>query len=656
MKISLMIKSPLFIFLLFLSVHLNVNASSLNSEDICLSFTQQGSELYNECIKRYEKSKHIDHWESVNSHMDMIQLTSFLEEELNDLGLEKAKKKKYLKNFLVNVNEIVTNISSENEKQWGNSYIEKIQAFSDVQTLLQNFMDEKQQLYTAIDTLGSQKKRLHSLTEVFLQQLSGIPTRYLILGKSKWDTANEIGYQVDNHIANQAASFINSELIGGLIFSNTEIKNAKIVKSVVRNLKSIQVEEHGADPKSEVYEDERYLLQIYRCYPRYDIDFKQETSPSKNQNTLISVVPKFWHINRVFLEEEANAGIFNKTPDLLDEAHTLITDVEKDNKTNIEKILDFEKRYSLSLQVIENKKNETIKKLWDMTNLLTKRIYYDLQTDMNMQEIRRQLSRPVNKLENLSFDKIHKVDELKTQIEDYLATVYLKINKLKKEKEKDILNLIQQKRMIVFTIKSKNIGPFDEHPKKEAIKLLQGVMKTLDQRKKQFQSYELSIVEDGKLVSSQVSKFYNEGYPVRYIIYPPVLYHPIPSILRLSIFLALEVEYTKKSEKKYCIYDDSSKGVSWFIDNAECYSYDTAINRLPNNFKFLSKKDVVSFKDFMNKNKHIKKKHQYLFSSGNEIWTIEEDWLTRKIFTYDLVLDKLNRHSKSFCAFGLGIK
>jgi len=647
------------LFIVFIFV-MNTTIHAFNPQDICTTLSGQNSEQLNECIKRYEKAMHIKLWDTIDTPMNLDALSDHLILSLKNMGLETELKKPYLTSFLTKVNDIVTDISSENEKIWGDTYISKIQKFSEIESLLQNFIDEERQLSTAIDTLIDQKKRLHSLTEVFLQQLSGIPTRYLILGKIKWDTTKP-GYKYDNYISKKASSYINKELAATLIFSNTIIENSTIVRSVIHNIKSIQVEEHGADPKTIQYENERYLMQIYRCYPRYDNNFIEEEDHSgTEENTLIiEFEPEYVHMDDAFFSSQSMIDHYTKAEGLIEEAKLLVKKVEKENELNINKIEVFDKRYKKSMQIIEDKKNETLKKLWDVTNVLTERIYYDLhknKEDINFIDIRNKISKPVSQLENLNIEDINKASEIKTRIVKYLESKRALIIKLKKKQVENIVNLIKQKKMLVYTIKSKNIGTYDD-PKIEAVKLLKGVLRTLNQRKKQFQAYELSVVDNGNLVTSKVSSYYNEGFPTRCLIFPAVLQHPVKQALRLSLFLALEVEYTKKSDQeKLLVYQDSNNNLSWFLDINECFSFDESKKRLPAHFRFPTKDQMLQFRNFLANNQLIMDKHLYLLKGGNEMWTREDDFMTGKIFTYDYAQEKFSRHSKSFCAFSIGVK
>jgi len=610
--------------------------------------------LYEECINRYAVIEDLQKWYKFGDLQINGDVKKVLQEKLQTYGediIEESIDTPYLANFFKNTTEKVASMASDLDKKWGDKYIEKIQSFSNVQTLYLNFFDEKRQLITALDTLLSQKKRLHSLQKVFLQQISGIPTTYLIAGRSKWKAKMGKYGKINDKISNGAQSFIKKNLRSNLIFHNAEVKDSKIAQNVIISVTNLQVEEHGADPFTYMAPKQLFILQRYRCFPRYDKPESETNLPVSNQTNDI----QYWHLGHNFFEDELPAS-------LISDARDEFKKVSQENESNIAKIDGFEERYKKSWKMIDEKKNKNIKKMWDVTNQLTEKIYYELR-EPDMVSIRRNLSEPVRRIEDMSYRDIEAAENLTEDIDTYLDGIAKRINSDKTKKRKDIDKLVQQKNIVMHTIKSKILGSQDD-PQEEAYKLLKGEIDTLTKRKLQLRSYEFSVVEAGKLKTYKGSEYYNDGIPFRYLIFPVILKHKLKKdrtseYMRISLFLAWEVEYSKKDKKKKLdIYYDVENNLNWFIDIQECFSFEKAKKRLPANFVLPTLDEMNFFIKFLEHPgaKQMIQKHNHLKKLGNEFWTIEIDDLTDKIFTFDIGAKEQLKHHSSFCGYIIGKK
>jgi len=636
------------------------------------NFKNENIELYNECIERYKKTLDINLWDKLNGdELDLkIDMVKKLEKKNDHIIVEEARNKKYLEGFLKDIDYIVDKMAYEKERKFSNNYIDKIQEFSESLTVYQNFIDERRQLQTALDNLQNQKQREHSLTEVFMQQISGIPTIHLIIGKSEWTTSmydneNKIITSADvyNYISSKADLYIKNNLSSKLVYSEVKIENESIVKKIIYTLNNIKVDKHVADPYEHIDEQKRYILQKFKCYPNYNNQSEAiNNSNNKNVDKYSGAIkkPDYEHVSYDFLQNLEKTKEFPKK--LIDEAEKELIKVDEENRLSINKIKGFEQRYNGAMSKIKEKMNKNTKKMWEVTNTLFDRIYYDSGVNFNPNEISEKLNKSVKKLEEIDYDKIDEIKDLRHNLEAYLDKIQEKIENNKKGRDQDVKDMIEHKKIIVFTTQTKILGNNDDY-EKEAIKILASAIDKLTERKKQLRSYELTVTEEGRLKSYKGKNYYNEGIPIKYLMFSPILKYTNKNEneqqMKLYFFLAWEVQYSQNStQQELAIYNDTQNNIKWFIGKGECFPFEEAKKSLPKKFEFASRDYIKKFRNFLKKNNNIKAKHTYLNNPDKEFWTCDEDddFFEGKIFTYDLIKDTIRSRTKTYCGYLIGIQ
>jgi len=625
------------------------------------------SVIEEECIQRMKKVKSVDLWDGEGKPFSISNLKILLTKLVNQMSIESIEKKPYIKNFIPTIRKKITNLVNERNKEWTDEYLAMIQRYNESRARSQNFLDEISQLSSSLENLLSQKKRVHSLTRIYLQNMAGIPTTYLIIGKSVWDPNSKIAPQtIFEQITHNASHYIASELGDTLIFSNTSIINSKISSDVIEATKKVRVEEFETDPIYYTHGSKCYVIHKYRSYPIYSIPIPNKSSKSidpdaykKNDNI------HYWNIDNNNISKYKQNNTLPES--LIMEANKQITDVENENSVSIKQIQGFAEKYKNSWDQINKKKGKIIYKINDLQKLINEKVI-DLVTE---NEFQTNMTKPINEFTNT--DDVEKGEDIKEEIISWLRKISNNLINQKQQAEQDINNWLKSRNMIVFTSKSEIMG-VGEVPTDVASRLLSSAIESLEKRKRQLISYTLSTVKNGRLVSYEGENYYTQGLPIRYLLFPPILtYLGNPGggsqYYNISLFLAWEVKYTEQENKKSIketltenvlnkIYYDKKQNLSWFFGNEECYSYKDAIKKLPKNFRLPTRKEMIALGMFVNNSDMAKLRnhHNYLFQPGAELWTGEQSSVTDKIYTYFITTNEIISHNPSSCCYIVGVK
>ncbi len=656
--------------------------------DFCNSDSSLNEEQIKECQKRLDKAKNLEAWDSESQAIDIELIREILKRKLENCPVEHTKTKPYIKDFLPEARKIISSLVDERNKQWTDDYLNKIQRFNDALSKFQNFMDEKSQLSNALETLLNQKKRLLSLTNVYLQNMAGIPTTFLIVGQGEWTPETEgTTLEMFHRVTQNAAKYIADNLGDTLVFSEVRIEDAKIVSDVIRSQKSVRVEEFETDPVYHTRGSSRFVLQKYRCYPNYNNSGSGKVSETEIIPEENSPKIKYWNIDQYTFNDANIKGRFPKG--LAEEMEKRIDQIRVENELARNQVMVFASRYSKSRDEIISKLQDTIDKIWMLERNIKNKILGENSGNDIKDEIRVSLSEPIKELESLDDEKVEQGQQEKEKIEHWLKKQGDSFMGSKGDAETDISNWLSSRKMIVFTSKSEIMGNH-ERPETVAERLLKGAVETLDKRKKQLISYELSVVKNGKLISRHGDQYYNDGLPVRYLLFPPVLTYIGDSeetggqLPNVSLFLAWEVEYSKKDSSsdeslktsgqssessgqsskplthQENIHYDVENDLSWFIDKEECFSFETAKKRLPENFYFPGRDEMNIFKMFFyskgKQAKEIRTRYRYLSHPDTDIWTRDKSKISEMIYTYSLSYNESTLHDESFCCYIVGVK
>jgi len=634
----------------------------------CDMNSSPGSDLKAECIERMNKVQNLNLWDGDGKMISVSELKNLLNEFVNQMPIESVETKPYIKQFIPSVRKQITQLVNDRNKEWTDEYLAKIQQYNESRARSQNFLDELSQFSSSLENLLSQKKRQHSLTRIYLQNMAGIPTTYLIIGKSMWDPNSKTAPQlIFEQITHNAAHFIASDLGDTLIFSNTIISNSKISSDVIKSTKKVRVEEFETDPIYFTLGSMCYVIHKYRSYPMYHISTSEISNHSIQINSSkIKRDIKYWNIDGSNISNYQKDNTFPKS--LIEQASKQINDIENENTVSINQVKGFAKKYKQSWDMVHQKQKKIILKITIIKRLIKEKIE-NLVTEDDYQS---QLKNPL--IEFQQTNNIEKAEDLKEKMINWLRKLANTFQTQKQAVETDINNWLKNRKMIVFTSKSEIMG-VGEVPNNVASRLLSSAFTSLEKRKRQLISYKLSTVKGGRLVSHEAEDFYNDGVPIRYLIYPPILtYLGNPSggtqYYNISLFMAWEVHYAEQNTKESAynttgqknvasnIYYDQEQNLSWFFGDEECFSFQEAKAILPEGFKLPKRSDMTALRFFVNKKEMttLRNHYNYLLQSATELWTGEQSSVTDKIYTYNIAANEEFSHSASSCCYIVGVK
>jgi len=644
---------------------MSIFLSNAHATAPCNLNTSPGSTLESECIERMNKVQNLNLWDGDGKAISVNELKQRLNKLVNQMPIESDEKKPYIKQFIPEARRHITQLINERNKDWTDEYLAKIQLYNESRASSQNFSDELSQFSSSLENLLSQKKRQHSLTRIYLQNMAGIPTTYLIIGKSSWDINSKIApLTIFEQITHHAAHYIVNELSASLIFSNTKIINSKISSDVIKSTKKVRVEEFETDPIYFPDGSTCYVIHKYRSYPLYHIPESDQSNKTSHKASLDSTKDiQYWNIDTATISKYQTDNTFPKS--LIMQANKQLTDIETENSASIAQIQGFAQKYKESWDNISQKQKVIILKISEIKRLIQEKI-----GDMvSSEEFQTQLTDPLIELQHS--DDVDKAEDLKESMISWLRKLSNQFQNQKQTVESDINNWLKHRNMIVFTSKSEIMG-VGEIPNNVASRLLSSAITSLEKRKRQLISYKLSTVKNGRLVSHEAEDFYNDGLPIRYLISPPILTFLNKAsgesqFYNVSMFMAWEVQYTEQTTKASAnkslptkpsnIYVDQNQQVSWFFGNEECFSFQEAAQLLPKGFKLPKRSDMPTLRNFVNQPgmSQLRNQYNYLFQSGTELWTGEQSSVTDKVYTYNITANEVFSHSGSSCCYVVGV-
>lgn len=673
---------------LFLSVLAAMPPEGRCEDDACavLSGSAASDEQLAECRERLAKVENTNLWDETGKIIEFEELGDILEKKLDGYSVEDSKRKKYLKQFLPEVGARVSNLESDKNKHWIDEYLVRMQDYIDARSRHQTIIDEKSQLNSILGTLLREKRRLHSLTKVYLQNMAGVPTTYLVVGRDIFDIdRNESGVELFNRIVRNAIPFVRDNTSTTLIFSRTELDAARIVKDVIRALEGVRVEPYGKDPKTFKADHLRYLLQKFRCFPSYTIEEdaqgdKAPSSPKGKTRAEPGQGPMYWIIQQPDIGDELSEEMFPSKLVLEEYRAKLKAEIAKrfnelheEDVKSIRQVKGFIEKYEEARETIIRKQEELGREVWALEENLAKSILKK-HHDFNVRE---NLLEPTRKILEIDVPDISDGDKIKDRVIGWLNKVTTRFKEDEESARVDVENWLKHRRIIISTTTSEIIGD-REKPLEVAKGLFKEALETLEMRNRHLVKYEESIVKEGILSEYMHEEYYVFGHPVRYLLFPPIYSSSRGgdgSVESISLFLALEVEYSvregpspatlaasegkagKEVKKKKFIFE-MEDGSAWFIEEEECYPIDEAKVILPEGFILPDLEQLASLKTFLGSSraKSIENRFPHLSRNDVEFWTSERSSTTDDAYTYCLSTGAKNTHSDSFCGYLVGVK
>lgn len=597
-------------------------------------------------------------------------------------------------------------------EDWTKYYIEAVEKLNKRQITHRDYVDAQQSLRSSIASLIALTQRLRTINDVYKQNLEGIPTNILVLGKATSTDRDRVKrITVYRNISTSAKSFLSINKSIKLLFSNTKLSSRGLLQNITHH-KSGKVEDYGANPVLYTDFHTHYVLQKYRIFPvslKNQIDSKNPTSQSDSLTASLNEAAKkkaedSWHtIPEYFVISDINSGalpgdsnnlVYRKNI-VYRKAGEMLEQIRSDNITSENRIRSSEQKFMSNRRDISSRKElelesltEIVKKAMSMIQRLDDTTDFS-KLESNLNRIMRSSDDDIEAMENtwgksinLFFDNNR--DLFETQVQNA------------KEKFEEV---IKQRVMTIFT-REDDIVSDDDSRIDVAIKLAEKGVRSLCERQKSLVSYQISVFKNGKLESQKANTYYDNGTIVRSIMVVPVVQN-IPysegTKERVSLLLAHEIQFkqaNKKIHKKSGSYDcevagrkshlvttekpsnkarddsnstgrlfkmtDMEKGLEWVLMPLNDCRMKTEYERdLPAGFALPTIEQLSSLRVFMEhtKKKEVKIRLKPLLESGRYLWSqkarsvFKEEFLVYSLFTGKSVYDPVDA-----CNFSVGVR
>ncbi|CAN2042786.1 conserved hypothetical protein [Candidatus Magnetomoraceae bacterium gMMP-15] len=643
--------------------------------------------------KQLEIALDVKQWEKFSDRLNDEAVEQNLLEKLKNMPHDDAVlSNRWKKYFIPVLYEKLSDKITKKNQQWSKDYLDLVKNFNLAQINLQSFQETADSLNNALDTYLTLHKRLLSVEEVYLQNLKGVDTTFLVLGISQWDTHTQKSNECFNTIVKGGKAFVRQEFENtALIFSHTSMEEFRIKKDIIRSYSGGQIEEYETDPL--LFQDETTMIAVqqYRVFPEFpkigsskmpDIEIPDDEKsvpsgnyylPLKTDNTSNSFQADIFlkQLSNIIDDAKNFLGYSKESiaDNLFDKIKHLLNKVQKKNKISLDQIINFNTQYNSDIEPIEDEINQTGRKISNDLNKLIKKIV-NIDPKAEISSLTRDIT---NFLKSSEPEESYNFkDSIKNRLNKIKKTLFFEH---RDQAEHQLTEKIQKRKMLIFTIQSEFV-PGGALAGSIPPKILTEALKRLKIRKERLVSYEFSIVEDRVLVNHQAAQYYDNGTVVRYFMPVPVLsfQKSIESggtVAKMSILLALEIEYVKREENNLQSYrsekdfinrtfHDKENNLIWLIGNEEdCLTYNEIEDILPNDFNIPTIKQLNLLNLFLNKDtsKALYQKYKYLFQSRTELWTAKFKKYTKKRATFQMSSEIIEYHNPdSYCGLAVAVK
>jgi len=599
----------------------------------------------------------------------------------------------WLKHFLKKLNQKLTNYVNDSNQIWNKDYLELVQEFNNAQIRLQTYSEISNNLNFSLDSLRDIRIRIKSIKDVYKQNLKGIPTSFLIIGRREWDPYGQTLQTSYNSIDRGAKHFVIEKLSNNnLIFSKTIVKNARIIQDVVTSYKGGVVEPYETDPIPFQLYNVSHLVQMYRCYPRFNsiqrddqAEFQIEKDDTQYEHVTsenIFQIVQTWNIKEKHVPKMKE----------------FLKEVEQKNQSSNVILSDFDKKYNVQMNAINEPKLNAEKALKDNIKKIK-----EIDGIWRMQESVFTLDKYIDLILDLSDIDIEKGIRQRKKINNLLQHIkehFINQTDIAKQRFTD---KIKRRKMIVFT----NCHEFF-HKSQKSVELnktlLKNAIEVLRVRKTKLVNFELAVVKDGMLQNEWAYKYYNHGIIKKYFMMPPILTYIDSESARLSFFLAQEVEFVElqnssiksvtsldekiesmlKNERPSVVTPAKTVYVSkpevtvnkklnfmlvtpdnmkWFIhaknNTIQNITYNSAKKKLPNGYRIPKLIQLKNLRKYLIA-RNVEGTHAKIFfqllTTNKGVWTTDIDHIMDKCLTFNFKTNETKYRVFDYLGIIIGVK
>ena len=443
------------------------------------------------------------------------------------------KPKPWLKDFLPRLYQSLSDDVNRKNEQWYQEYMELVQNYNQATMNVKQFESLRANLMISLKNLNELRLRIKSVRDVHLQQLQGVPTTFLVFGTRTWDHLKESRGKSYNIIQEGVKSFAAKRFIdqNSFVFSDLTVKDSRVVSETIQMYGAGEIEAYETDPHVFYKHTRTFVVHRYRCYPQFNSTESggpTVPSPPEAKNTEYSIVDHR-NVDKIFVQWDIGEKDQEKINELLDRT-------ENNNLSAVGSIRKLDEEYIARMHTIETLLDKTGDDILSALDELCAGIG-EIFGDFDDSELKKQIESYLRQQDAVSADGNH------DRLDRILSRIRTKYDEEAIKAEEDFQNKLARRTKTIFTLRQGFMGD-DQQFSELTQKLLEGSFDTIMLRKNNLMRYEITVVENKKLVNHKAEEYYKEGKIRRYYMFPPVLTFE-GSISKLSCFLALQVEFSR---------------------------------------------------------------------------------------------------------------
>ncbi len=394
---------------------------------------------------------------------------------------------------LLQLNEFLQQESETLNRAWENEYSKRVSALQKVNENYEDYKRVQASVQFFENSLKQINDSIESNREIYKNRLKAIPTAFLLLTKTSITSAERPAEKANKLLEMSKVYLVNTRS-DAMVYSETEVKNMKVVSDLIELLQAGSVESFESDPIWFITPDNQFcLLQKYRLFPNFPE--KESMTGNEFSETKYKGV-SFFEIS----SDEASElpSYWKKAQDTRKQIMAKVYEVNAFNQTQKKKLLEVDQGYEKAV----------------LSDLLKKK-------------------------KNL----VSRLAAEKKELETFTKKGSLDFEKNRKDAEEDLNIHVKFREILVFTIRTdlqQSGGSLNE----EFQKIISLAYDDLIKRAQGMRSYKFYRVENHVLTSENAETFYDMVLPVSYSlpIRRKTYYAEEGGLNRLGVLLALKVK------------------------------------------------------------------------------------------------------------------
>lgn len=385
-------------------------------------------------------------------------------------------------------------------REWDSTYFALVSEVQDARTRMQRHTALVTTISQLEESIEQFERNLVSLKEIYLNRLKAIPTAYVLLSEKTDDIELRARKDIDKDLMDLSKRFLSEVFSPVFLTSQTEVKDARLIKDVITATEASRIESFESDPVYHMTEEGRFfVLQKYRVFP----EFKKTGTATSKQPTAEPLPTDF---SATIVENTQGRDLsrdFTSMPRKSTAISAMVKDVDDFNTAQTKQLIDTNQDYDREYGKIEAKINIA---------------------QESLSVARRSLQNEFGKTDRPALEQ---------QIT---------------RSEQDLNRHVKSREMIVITVQSE-LSQRGENLSDLYKKMIRVAYDDLIARASQLKSYKFFVVENHVLKSEEAESYYTNPIPVAYTI-PLRRRTYIPEeggVFRCGILLGLKVRFESQA-------------------------------------------------------------------------------------------------------------